>query len=88
LHGAMQDARWSQLKQSLLERGWTARDNAMYAPHETLWFATTTANPDLALFRDRMSDAAEAMSAHSIEQAERRQDLMSLVSALDDLLEN
>jgi hypothetical protein len=87
----MQDARWSQLKQYLLERGWTSRNDALYAPHETMWFATNTANPDLALFRDRMSLAADATSeyvARSVEQADLHEDLVSLVGALDDVLEN
>lgn len=87
----MQDARWSQLKQCLLERGWTSREDALYAPHETMWFATNRANPDLALFRDRMTLAAEATSEyvlHSAEQAELHEDLVSLVGALDDVLDN
>jgi hypothetical protein len=87
----MQDARWSQLKQYLLERGWTSRNDALYAPHETMWFATSTANPDLALFRDRMSLAADATSEYvtrSVEQADLHDDLVSLVGALDDVLEN
>jgi hypothetical protein len=87
----MQNARWSQLKQYLLDRGWTSRDEALYAPHETMWFATRKANPDLALFRDRMSLATEATSEHvarSVDQAELHEDLVSLVGALDDVLEN
>ena len=87
----MQDARWSQLKQYLLDRGWTSRDDSLYAPHETMWFATSTANPDLAQFRDRMSMAAEATLEYveaSIEQADLHEDLVSLVGALDDVLEN
>ncbi|HET7502586.1 MAG TPA: hypothetical protein VFK02_16310 [Kofleriaceae bacterium] len=87
----MQDARFSQLKQSLLDRGWTWRDDALYAPHQTMWFTTSTAHPDLALFRERMSLAAEATSEYverSPDQAQLHEDLVSLVEALDDLLAN
>ena len=41
----MQDARWSQLKQSLLDRGWTWRDETLHAPHDTMSFTTSTAFP-------------------------------------------
>ena len=87
----MQDERWSQLRQALLERGWTAREDALHAPHETMSFASTNATPDLALFRDRMSRAAEATAEyvlHSVEQADLHDDLVSLVGALDDVLAN
>jgi hypothetical protein len=87
----MQDARWSQLKQCLLERGWTSRDESLYAPHETMWFTTSTEHPNLALFRDRMTLAAEATAEYvdkSPDQAEFHEDLVSLVGALDDLLDN
>lgn len=87
----MQDARWSRLKQHLLDRGWTWRDETLYAPHETMWFQTSTADPDYALFRDRMSIAAETTSAYveqSVDQAELHADLVSLVEALDDVLED
>jgi hypothetical protein len=87
----MQGARWLQLKQHLLARGWTWREETLYAPHETMWFQTTTAHPELALFRDRMSIAAEATLAYveqSVDQAELHADLVSLVEALDDVLEN
>jgi hypothetical protein len=87
----MQDARWSQLKQSLLDRGWTWRDEALYAPHHTMWFTTSRAHPDLALFRERMTLAAEATSVYverSLDQAQLHEDLVSLVAALDDLLDN
>lgn len=87
----MQNARWSQLTQYLLDRGWTSRDDALHAPHETMWLATSRANPDLAVFRDRMSLAADATleyAAASGEQADLHEDLVSLVGALDEVLEN
>lgn len=87
----MQDARWSQLKQTLLERGWTSRDESFYAPHETMWFTTSTVQSSLAVFRDRMTLAAEATAAYvdkSPDQAELHEDLVSLVGALGDLLDN
>ena len=87
----MQDPRWSQLKQNLLERGWTWRDDTLYAPHETMWFRTSAENPNLASFRDRMSLAAEASEAYvqeSVDQRHLHDDLVSLVEALDDMLAN
>jgi hypothetical protein len=87
----MQGVRWLQLKQHLLDRGWTWRGDALYAPHETMWFQTSTAHPDLALFRNRMSIAVETTSAYveqSVDQAELHADLVSLVAALDDVLES
>ena len=87
----MQDAQWSQLKQTLLDRGWTWRNDALYAPHETMWFMTSSGQPNLALFRDRMSIAVEATAAYvtySVDQAHLHEDLVSLVGALDDLLAN
>jgi len=87
----MQDDRLLQLRHSLLDRGWTLRDEALVAPHETMAFAANTAYPDLAGFRDQMSRAAEATSAYvanSTEQAELHADLVSLVEALDNMLDN
>jgi hypothetical protein len=87
----MQDAYWSRLKRTLLERGWTSRDESLYAPHETMWFTTSTAQPNLALFRERMTLAAEAAAEYvdkSPDQAELHEDLVSLVGALDELLDN
>jgi hypothetical protein len=87
----MQDARWSQLKQILLEDGWIWREDTLYAPHETMWFQTSSDNPDFAQFRDRMSAAAEATSGNidiDIDQAALHADLVSLVAALDAVLEN
>ena len=87
----MQDARWSQLKEILIHNGWVWREDTLYAPRETMWFQTSSANPDFAMFRDRMSLAADQTS-HNIEldvdQAALHADLVSLVDALDAVLEN
>ena len=86
----MQDPRWSQLKQRLLESGWVWREDTLYAPHETMWFQTSSDNPDFAQFRDRMTLARDATSGNTdidIDQAALHADLVSLVRALDDVLE-
>lgn len=87
----MQDAQWAQLKRSLLVRGWTWREDTLYAPHETMWFSTSAEHPNFAHFRDRMTMAAESTAAFvtaSLDQAELHEDLVSLVGALDELLDN
>ena len=86
----MQDPRWTELKQRLLESGWVWREDTLYAPHETMWFQTSSENPDFAQFRDRMTLARDATSGNidiDIDQAALHADLVSLVNALDDLLE-
>lgn len=86
----MQDPRWSQLKQRLLECGWVWREDTLYAPHETMWFTTSSENPNFAQFRDRMTLARDATSGNidiDIDQAALHADLVSLVRALDDVLE-
>ena len=87
----MQDPRWSQLKQTLLDRGWTWRQDTLYAPHETMWFTTDAEQPNLASFRDCMSVTADATATFpepSVDQVHLHEDLVSLVQALDDVLEN
>ena len=87
----MQDARWSLLKQLLVEEGWVWRGGTLYAPHESMWFQTSSDNPDFAQFRDRMSIAADATSGNvdlDLDQAALHADLVSLVAALDAVLEN
>jgi hypothetical protein len=86
----MEDPQWSLLRQSLLERGWTVRDDTLYAPHETLWF-TDAAHPDLVAFRDQVSIGAERVGAYvesHVDQASVHEDLVSLVKALDAVLQN
>jgi len=89
---AMQDPRWTDLKQRLLDSGWQWREDTLYAPHETMWFQTSSENPNFAQFRDRMSLARDATSGNTdvdidIDQAALHEDLVSLVCALDDVLE-
>lgn len=87
---SMQDPRWSHLKQRLMEFGWQWREDTLYAPHETMWFQTSSENPDFAQFRDRMTIARDATSGNvdiDIDQAALHDDLVSLVRALDDVLE-
>jgi hypothetical protein len=87
----MEDPRWPLLKQCLIERGWTAQEDTLYAPHETLWFTMDTAHPNFAALRDRMSQDAHGTAAYidrSIDQAHVHEDLVSLVAALDELLQN
>jgi hypothetical protein len=86
----MQDPRWAQLKQRLLDNGWVWREDTLYAPHETMWFQTSSDNPDFAQFRDRMTLARDATSGNidiDIDQAALQADLVSLVRALDDVLD-
>ena len=60
----MQDPRWSQLKARLLDDGWVWRDDTLYAPHQTMWFQTSSENPHFAQFRDRMTIACDATSGN------------------------
>ena len=86
----MEAPQWSLLRQCLLERGWTVREDTLYAPHETLWF-TDAAHPDLVAFRDEVSIGAERVAEHvqiHVDKTDVHEDLVSLVNALDDVLEN
>lgn len=87
----MQDPRWLQLKQLLVDNGWVWRDDTLYAPHETMWFQTSSDNPNFAQFRDRMTIAADATAGTAeldVDQAALHADLVSLVAALDAVLDN
>ena len=85
----MQDPRWADLKQRLLDSGWQWREDTLFAPHETMWFQTSSDKPNFAQFRDRMTLARDATSGKTnvVDQADLHADLVSLVSALDDVLE-
>ena len=84
----MQDPRWSQLKARLIDSGWVWREDTLYAPHETMWFQTSSDDPHYASFRDRMTIARDATGGNiAIDQAALHADLVSLVRALDDVLE-
>jgi hypothetical protein len=87
----MQDARWLLLKDCLLGRGWTSREDALHAPHDTMWFASESEEANLSSFRDHMTLAAEASSAYvdvDVDHAALHEDLVSLVEALDEVLAN
>jgi hypothetical protein len=77
----MQDVRWPLLKRILISDGWVWRNDTLYAPHETMWFTTSTESPNVAEFKDRMSETCE-----SVDQVDLHADLVSLVSALDAVL--
>jgi hypothetical protein len=86
----MMDARWSQLRQILVHAGWVWRDDTLYAPHETLWFTTSSDGPNFAQFRDCMTEAATTNPDElelAIDQDALRADLASLVAALDAVLD-
>ena len=80
-HDALQDVRWPLLKRLLVEDGWVWRDDTLYAPHETMWFTTSSQSPNYAEFRDRMTETLQ-----KVDQVELHDDLVSLVSALDVVL--
>jgi hypothetical protein len=77
----MQDVRWPLLKRLLQEDGWQWREDSLYAPHQTMWFTTSSETPNYAEFRDRMTETLE-----SVDQSALHADLVSLVSALDTVL--
>lgn len=90
----MVDARWLQLKEILVAEGWVWRDNMLVSPHATMSFTTNNAQPDHAQFRDAMTEAvaAAAMDARApeatVDHHALHADLVSLVAALDAILEN
>lgn len=90
----MQDSRWLQLKDILVEAGWNWRDDTLISPHETMWFTTNTNGPDHAQFRNAMSEAVAAAAQDArapdatVDQTALHHDLVSLVAALDAILEN
>ncbi|HUJ61693.1 MAG TPA: hypothetical protein VLX92_24485 [Kofleriaceae bacterium] len=77
----MLDVRWPLLKRLLIDDGWIWREDALYAPHNTMWFTTSSGVPDYAEFRDRMSETLE-----QVDHVDLHADLQSLVSALDCVL--
>jgi len=87
----MQDARWTRLKDCLLDRGWTSRNEEFYAPHATMWFSRSSEQANLTAFRDQICQAATASAAYidlDIDHAALHLDLVSLVDALDEVLQN
>ena len=90
----MQDIRWLQLKDILVEDGWVWREDTLVSPNETMWFTTSTDRPDHAQFRNAMCDAVQAAALDAsapdatVDQKALHRDLVSLVAALDAILEN
>ena len=87
----MQDVRWHRLKECLLTRGWTSRDDALHAPHQTMWFTRSSDTANMATFRDKMRMAAKASAAFvdvDVDHAALHLDLVSLVDALDQVLDD
>jgi hypothetical protein len=82
----MDAPQWSMLRQCLLDRGWTARNDSLYAPRETLWFIDAD-QADLVSFRASMGLAAQSDTAH-MDHGDINEDLISLVQALDAALES
>jgi hypothetical protein len=86
----MQNVRWLHLKDRLVDRGWTARDDAMYAPHHTMWFSRSSDDANMLSFRERMKMAARESAAYvdrDVDHAALHLDLVSLVEALDEVIE-
>jgi hypothetical protein len=88
----MHDPRWTRLRARLLASGWVCRGDTLYAPHETLWFETRSDDPEFASFGDLMSSACAAAPPPKarrgpIDRSALQADLVSLVAALDDVLE-
>jgi hypothetical protein len=84
----MDAPQWCLLRQCLLERGWTPRNDSLYAPHETLWFIDGD-QADLVSFRACSSLDPESDGAHvRADRGNVHADLISLVQALDAALES
>lgn len=87
---AMHDVHWHRLKDRLLDRGWTAQDDALHAPHDTMWFSRSSDRANLAAFRHQIHEAAKASAAYvdvDADHAALHLDLVSLVDALDEVLD-
>jgi hypothetical protein len=85
------ESNWARLRQILLGAGWEWREDALYSPNETIWFSPNTDDPDHASFRDQMTEAMQAAQTDAVDgtalQAALHEDLVSLVAALDVLLD-
>ncbi len=82
---------WARLRKILVGAGWEWREDALYSPHETMWFSPSSTNPNHASFRDAMSEAMQAAGTDALDgdgfQVALHEDLVSLVAALDVLLD-
>ncbi|MGE0402176.1 MAG: hypothetical protein AB7T06_36075 [Kofleriaceae bacterium] len=85
------ESNWPRLRQILVGAGWEWREDALYSPNETIWFQPNCDNPDHASFRDKMSEAMQAAQTDAVAgdhfQVALHEDLVSLVAALDALLD-
>ena len=85
------ESNWVRLRQILLGSGWEWRDDALHSPNNTMWFSPSRDDPNHASFRDRMSEAMEAAGKDAVSgdgfQVALHEDLISLVAALDVLLD-
>jgi hypothetical protein len=82
----MDAPQWSLLRQCLLDRGWTARNDSLYAPHQTLWFIDAD-QADLVSFRANATLGPESDGPPG-DRGDVNADLISLVQALDAALES
>jgi hypothetical protein len=85
------ESNWARLRHILVGAGWAWHDDALYSPNETMWFSPNSENPDHASFRDKMTEAMVAAGSDAGSgdgfQVALHEDLISLVSALDALLD-
>ena len=81
----MMDTRIAQLEQLLLDAGWSADRDALIAPHATMAIGPSRELPNFDTFRAAMADAVEASELDG--EIELHDDLVSLVSALDVVLD-
>lgn len=85
------ESNWARLRQILVGAGWQWREDALHSPNNTMWFSPNSDHPDHASFRDKMSEAMVAASSDAADgdhlQVALHEDLVSLVAALDVLLD-
>lgn len=85
------ESNWARLRQILVGAGWEWREDALYSPNETMWFSPNADNPDHACLRDKMTEALVAAQSDAASgdrfQVALHEDLVSLVAALDVLLD-
>lgn len=79
----MNDPRWPMLKRVLMDEGWRwdEDDGCLHAPNGTMWFRQSSDDPNYSEFRDRMTEARDAVN-----DRELHEDLTSLVAGLDIVL--
>jgi hypothetical protein len=75
------DVRWPLLERILVDDGWVWRDDTLYAPNATLWFTIRHGTTGRAELGDALTGATAA-----VDHVQLHADLISLVSALDQVL--